>query len=92
MPKDYETGRKVKPVSAWNWMWSIFLAYIPGINLLYFLIASFAAKNTSKRKWAIAHLLWELIVIAILVGLYFLFKDKILTLIQQYVPGFTLPF
>ncbi len=82
MSREERTSHKNAPVSPGNWMWSIILSYIPGVNILFYIITAIGSRKTSKRKWAAAHLLWCLIIAAILVGVYFLFKDTVTAFLE----------
>lgn len=51
-------GRKV---SVWNWMGTLVLAAIPGVNIIAMILFIIFAKAPSKRSYAIAFLLLTLI-------------------------------
>lgn len=50
--------RRSSAVSVGNWMWTLLLASIPVVNIIFFIITAFATRKASKRSWAIANLIW----------------------------------
>lgn len=84
MARDEHYSRRNAPVSPGNWMWSIILSYIPVVNIIFYIITAIGSKKTSKRKWAVAHLLWILIIVAISVALYYVFKVQVTDILAQY--------
>ncbi|HSH26909.1 MAG TPA: hypothetical protein VK972_03930 [Wenzhouxiangella sp.] len=53
------------PVSLGNWMLTLFLTFIPLVNLIMLLVWAFSsATPPSKANWAKAALLWMVIAIA----------------------------
>ena len=65
--KDY------KPVSVGGWLGTIILSAIPGVNLILWIIWSFAAKRKSRKTFAIAMLILTFLfaaLIALAVSLY----------------------
>lgn len=66
-------AKKIPKVSVFNWMWTLLLCSIPGVNVLAILCFMFFAKNPSKKSFAVAVFLWSLIaVIAAALLLFFL--------------------
>lgn len=70
--------RKSSAVSVGNWMWSLVLAAIPVVNLVYFIITACATRKASKRAWAIANIIWIVLLVAIVVCAVTFFGDEIL--------------
>lgn len=54
------------PVSVGEWMLTLFLTFIPLVNLIMLLVWAFSSSTSpSKANWAKAALLWMLIFFAI---------------------------
>lgn len=70
--------RKSSAVTVGNWMWTLLLASIPVVNLLFFIITAFATRKASKRSWAIANIIWMVLVAAAVTCAVVFFGDKIL--------------
>ena len=69
-----------KPVSVGNWMLTIFLMAIPLINIVLLFVWAFGGNTEpNKSNWAIACLLWGLIVF-VLSFLFFLIFGSFLAL------------
>lgn len=55
-----------EPISVGNWMLTLFLTFIPLVNLIMLLVWAFSSSTpASKANWAKAALLWMVIFIAI---------------------------
>ena len=62
----------VKKVSFFNWFITLIFSLIPGVNILFFLVTIAAARNASKRTFAIAALVLTLIImIGLCLGVIF---------------------
>ena len=59
-----DTNRK-RDVSILNWMGTLFLLCIPGVNLVMLFVWAFTAKSHSKRTFVIASLIWIVILIVL---------------------------
>ncbi|MBQ9721371.1 MAG: hypothetical protein IJV64_11865, partial [Oscillospiraceae bacterium] len=71
--KTTKTSKKQPTVL--NWMGSLLLYSIPGVNLIFLILSAIFAKSSSKRSFAIAGILL-LVVFAVLIFLAFaLFPD-----------------
>ena len=46
--------KEKKRISVWNWMGSLLLSAIPGVNIIAWILFIIFAKNQSKRNFAIA--------------------------------------
>ena len=64
-----KSGRRQPSVL--NWMGSLFLCAIPGVNLIFLILSAIFAKSTSKRSFAIAGILL-IVLSAILVFVAFM--------------------
>ena len=51
-------------ISVWNWMGTLFLCAIPGVNLIATICFLIFAKSPSKKSFAWAMLLWMVILLA----------------------------
>ena len=68
---------KRKPISVINWMLTVLLSVIPGINVVGFIAMIIFAKNRSKKNFAIASLLLCTIFAVLFVAAFVLFGDQI---------------
>ena len=72
------TAKKVKgKVSILNWMGTLLLLSIPGVNLIALICFLIFAKAPSKKTYAAAILIWSLILIVASVALAVVFADKL---------------
>ncbi|MBP3729637.1 MAG: zinc ribbon domain-containing protein [Lachnospiraceae bacterium] len=60
-----------KPLTTAHYFWTLLLFSLPGIGLIAMLIMAFTAKNTNRKNFAQACLIWVLILL-ILLGLFML--------------------
>lgn len=72
-----ESKSKNKKVSVWNWMGTLILCAIPGVNLIALILFIIFAKAQSKRSFAIAKLVLELICAALIVAAFLIFPDQL---------------
>lgn len=63
-------------VSVFNWMLTIILMLIPGVNALFVLLTLIFAKTPSKRNFAWAHLILTALVMVAIVTLLVLFPEE----------------
>ncbi len=68
---------KYKKVSVWNWMGTLILCSIPGVNLIALILFIIFAKAQSKRSFAIAMLVLELICAALVIAAFLIFPDQL---------------
>lgn len=70
-------AKKPAKVSVFNWMCTLLLCSIPGVNIIAILCFMFFAKNPSKKSFAVAVFLWALIAaIAAALLLFFLPEES----------------
>ena len=63
-------------VSVFNWILTIILMAIPGVNALVVLLTLIFAKAPSKRNFAWAHLILTALIMAGLVALLMIFPEE----------------
>ena len=68
-------AKKTK-ISVLNWMGTLLLCSIPGVNLIAIICFLIFAKNPSKRSYAVALLLWALIAVVVVVALLLAFPEQ----------------
>lgn len=83
--KDY------KPVSVGGWMGTLLLSAIPGVNLILWIIWSFAARRKSRKTFAIAALILTLIFAALIAAAICLWGSEILEWARQLDPELFTP-
>ncbi|MBY6062756.1 hypothetical protein CWI80_08400 [Pseudidiomarina sediminum] len=77
--------RNAEPVSLGDWMLTLFLTFIPLVNLIALLVWSFSSSTApSKQNWARATLLWMIIGIAIVFVITLLGVGSAVMLGSQY--------
>ena len=69
-------SKKAANVSVLNWMGTIILLAIPGVNVLTVLFTLFLAKTPSKRNFAWALLLLTALTLAAIVALLAVFPEQ----------------
>lgn len=65
-------------VSILNWMWTILLACIPGVNIIALFLLAFLSKKQPKRSFAVAALLLMLIVAILIFVAFLVFPAELL--------------
>ena len=70
-------AKKTNKISVLNWMGTLLLCSIPGVNLIAIICFLIFAKNPSKKSYALALLLWALIAIVAVVALLLAFPAPI---------------
>lgn len=72
------TAKKTKgKISILNWMGTLFLTSIPGVNLIALICFLIFAKSSSKKTYAAAALIWILILMIALVVLAVVFAPQL---------------
>ena len=61
--------------SVLNWMGSLILYSIPGVNLIFLIVSAIFAKSTSKRSFAIAGILLIVICALLTFAAFMVFPD-----------------
>ena len=61
--------------SVLNWMGSLILYAIPGVNLIFLILSAIFAKSTSKRSFAIAGILLILLSAILVFAAFAIFPD-----------------
>lgn len=79
-----EEGRiRRKPVSIINWMLTIILSVIPGVNLIGFIVMMIFAKNKSKKTFAAAAFILCLLAAILFIAAFLIFGDEIVKLASK---------
>lgn len=58
-----------------NWMGTLFLCAIPGINLIFLILSAIFAKSTSKRNFAIAGIILMVLCAVLTFAAFAIFPD-----------------
>ena len=69
--------------SVLNWMGSLILCGIPGVNLIFLILSIIFAKTGAKRNFAIASLLLMLLSLVLTCAAFAIWPDFFLRLSQQ---------
>ena len=72
--------RKVKKISVWNWMGSLLLSCIPGVNIIAWILFIIFAKNPSKRSFAVACIVLTLIFAVLVCAAFVAFPQQLIQL------------
>ena len=75
-------SNKNKKVSVWNWMGTIILMGIPGVNIIASILFIIFAKAQAKRSFCIAWLILA-VVAFVLICAAFLFLPELMTAISE---------
>ena len=77
---------KSKRVSVWNWMGTLILLAIPGVNLIALILFLIFAKAQAKRSFCVAWLILMLLIIVLTVAALLIFPQQ-LTDLATYLRG-----
>lgn len=58
-----------------NWMGSLFLVSIPGVNLIFLILSAIFAKSSSKRSFAVAGILLMVLCAVLIFAAFAIFPD-----------------
>lgn len=72
-----EKTNKYKKISVWNWMGTIILCAIPGVNVVAIILTIILAKAQAKRSFAIAMLVLMLLFAALIFAAFLLFPTEL---------------
>ena len=72
-----ENKSKYKKVSVWNWLGTLILCSIPGVRLIALILFIIFAKAQSKRSFAIAMLVLDVLVGALAFAAVLVFPDQL---------------
>lgn len=64
-----------KPPSVLNWMGTLILYAIPGVNLIFLILSAIFAKSTAKRSFAIAGILLIVLALVLVCVAFAVFPD-----------------
>jgi len=68
---------KSKRISVLNWMGTLLVCSIPGLNLIALILIIILAKSPSKRSFAVAGLLWIVLLAILVCAAFLLFPTEI---------------
>ena len=69
--------------SVWNWMGTLILYSIPGVNLIFLILSAIFAKTSAKRNFAIAGILLMVLFSILVFAAFAIFPDYFTRLGQQ---------
>lgn len=73
--------KKPSRISILNWMATLLVCAIPGVNLVALILILIFARTASKRNYAWALLIWILLLLAAYVAVALLLPDRLHTII-----------
>ena len=76
MSRSEERSRR-KPISIINWMLTILLSIIPGVNIIGFIAMMIFSKSRSKKNFAAASLILIVLAAVLFVAAFVVFGDEI---------------
>ena len=79
-----EKSGKNKKVSVWNWLGTLILMAIPGVNLIALILFLIFAKAQAKRSYCIAVLILWLLGVVLVAAAFLIFPDQ-LTQLADYM-------
>jgi flagellar basal body-associated protein FliL len=77
--------------SVLNWMGTLILYSIPGLNVLFIILTAIFAKSTAKRRFAIAAILLMLLGVALIIAAFVVFPEFFNEVAQAMREGTKLP-
>lgn len=72
-----EKSSKYRKVSVWNWMGTLIVCAIPGVNIIALILMIILAKAQAKRSFAIAWLLLTLLCAALICAAFLVFPQEL---------------
>ena len=72
-----EKTNKYRKVSVWNWMGTLILFSIPGVNILALILTIIFAKAQAKRSFAIASLVLMVLCAALVFAAFLVFPEEL---------------
>ena len=72
-----EKTTKYRKVSVWNWLGTLILLSIPGINIITLILTIILAKAHAKRSFAIAMLLLMILGAALICAAFLIFPQQL---------------
>lgn len=85
---------KSKKVSVWNWMGTLILCSIPGVNIIALFLFIILAKAPAKRNFAIAALVLMVLAFILIFAAFLVFPDQLARIAAQLrggTPGLVSP-
>lgn len=68
---------KHRKISVWNWLGTLALSAIPGVNLIAWILFIVFAKSQNKRSFAIACIVLTLLVAALICAAFVAFPQQL---------------
>lgn len=68
---------KSRRISVWNWMGTLILCGIPGVNIIALILFIALSKSASKRNFAIAALVLLALVLALVCAAFLIFPQQL---------------
>jgi len=72
-----EKTNKYRKVSVWNWLGTLIVLGIPGVNIVALILMIILAKAQAKRSFAIAYLLLIILCTALVCAAFLLFPQEL---------------
>ena len=72
-----EKSSKYRKVSVWNWMGTLIVCSIPGVNIIALILMIILAKAQAKRSFAIAWLLLSVLGMALVCAAFLAFPEAL---------------
>ena len=82
-----ENNKKIRKVSFWNWVGTIILSVIPGVNIIAMLLFIIFGKAQAKRSYAAASLVLMLLLAALGCAAFIVFDAQIAQFADQLRSG-----
>lgn len=85
MSRKDDMPQRKKGISILNWMGTLVLCAVPGVNILVLALMAGLAKSRSKRTFAGAALILIGIIAALIIAAFMLFGDQLVAFSQKLV-------
>lgn len=83
-------AKKASRISILNWMGTLLLCSVPGVNLIFLICTLIFAKSPSKKNFAWALLVWGLLLCVIAAALLLVFPTQsaeLANMLREYAQG-----
>ena len=72
-----EKKKRLKKVSVWNWLGTLIVCGIPGVNVIALILMIILAKSQAKRSFAVAMLILMILAFALVFTAFLLFPYEL---------------
>ena len=78
-----EKNNKIKKISVWNWLGTLIVCSIPGVNVIALILMIILAKSQAKRSFAVAMLILMILSFALVCAAFLVFPYELSEIAAQ---------